>query len=290
MTNYFTSETLSVIGDSVFLGSTVLGAYALIGGDNIIMDDVNNTISLTQDVSINTLKVASILDLSGELRADGGIKCDTDKFTVENGTGNTNIGGTLTIGNNQFSVESNTGNTNISGLVSVNSTVSDNKAYRTYLNSAETFYVQMNGNVWAQAVTTYSDSRLKHNKETLQGLEVIRKLKPTKYDKTNTENEGDAYIQEAGFIAQEVLETDISWAVNESQTDKKYYGLNYNSVFTYGIQAIKELDEQLNLEKEKTKLLQEELQKTNQELINAKLDIEKSKFEIQYIKNILEIV
>ena len=78
--------------------------------------------------------------------------------------------------------------------------------------------------------------------------------------------------------------------INESQTDKKYYGLNYNSVFTYGIQAIKELDEQLNLEKEKTKLLQEELQKTNQELINAKLDIEKSKFEIQYIKNILEIV
>ena len=47
------------------------------------------------------------------------------------------------------------------------------------------------------------------------------------------------------------METDISWAVN--LPDDKYipnstsngfkpYGLNYNSIFTYGIQAIKELD------------------------------------------------
>ena len=626
MTNYFTSETLSVSGESVFLGSTVLGAYALIGGDNILMNDENNTISLTQDVSINSIHInddasfngdasfnsnvtileklnvyndVSInkllatdvsftnLDVSGSLNvtninftnkeiintvilstsidisnqgtgpalkvtqygtgndnnvalfnagnegdallinhagnsvfykkldvtgkgtflndiscngntnlngtlgvaglltANGGITCDINKFVVSNDSGNTSIGGTLNVtskgtflndiscnGNtnlngtlgvaglltanggitcdiNKFIVANDTGNTtiagtltigtgglliktnaqgcpdiglnnntfvnsssssmifgknnnfdntnatqsriifgynniingntdgalifgrdstiasadgalifgsncsvsnasscalgigaisdagsqtiigsngysqalrlqgglgyintdnlivtknssnviNIDGLVSVNSTVSDNKAYRTYLNDAETFYIQMNGNIWAQAVTTYSDSRLKHNQEALQGLELIRKLKPTKYDKTNTENKGDVYIQEAGFIAQEILETDISWAVHTSNTQDQYYGLNYNSVFTYGIQAIKELDEQLNLEKEKTKQLQEQLQKTNEQLEKTNEELQKTNeqlqktiFDIQYIKNILEIV
>ena len=86
-----------------------------------------------------------------------------------------------------------------------------------------------------------------------------------------------------------MLDTNIGWVVHTSNTQEQYYGLNYNSIFTYGIQSFKELDKQLHMEKEKTKQLQQQLQKTNDLLEKAIVDIEKSKFEIQkeYFINIL---
>ena len=212
MSNFFTSETLSVSGESVFLGNKVLGAYALIGGDNILMNDSANSVSLVQDVSINTLCVnsdASFGNLSvvgdvsfngnlsvdgvfinklyvvndasfnshlsvdgdvslnnklyvvgdvslnshlsvedasfnklyvaGELNANGGIKCNTDGFTVSSG-GNTVIAGTLltgtttsitgilnanggiTVNTDKFTVASDTGGTVIDGTLEVTGT------------------------------------------------------------------------------------------------------------------------------------------------------------------------
>ena len=48
---------------------------------------------------------------------------------------------------------------------------------------------------------------------------------------------------EAGFIAQEVLLTDVSWAVvTPEDLQTQPYSLNYNSLFTYAVAAIKELD------------------------------------------------
>ena len=48
---------------------------------------------------------------------------------------------------------------------------------------------------------------------------------------------------EAGFIAQEVLQTDVSWTVVAPENpDTKPYSLDYNSLFTYAVAAIKELD------------------------------------------------
>ena len=59
---------------------------------------------------------------------------------------------------------------------------------------------------------------------------------------------GDSW--RTGFIAQEVIQIpDLSFAVIEGEKEyiegdpnTKYHNLNYNSIFTYGIAGIKELD------------------------------------------------
>ena len=96
-----------------------------------------------------------------------------------------------------------------------------------------------------------SDDRLKHNEQIItNGLSVMSQLTPKKYDKTqvlmdanyNGALEEGEYTKEAGLIAQELLETDISFVVKipeNLETDP--YGVDYNSVFTYAISAIKEL-------------------------------------------------
>ena len=140
--------------------------------------------------------------------------------------------------------------------------------------------------------TSYSsDDRVKHNEVIINnGLEVIDKLTPKFYQKTidmldasyNGDLSGYVWNYEAGLIAQEVIQvSDLSFAVSGgdyyeyvinydlSNNDlsgvepsknliKQVYGLNYNSIFVYGLAAIKELhakvkaqeantlDEQLN--------------------------------------------
>tara|TARA_B110000977_G_C10915207_1_gene430861 strand:+ start:1 stop:831 length:831 start_codon:yes stop_codon:yes gene_type:complete len=123
-----------------------------------------------------------------------------------------------------------------------------------------------------------SDDRLKHNEEDISGLSILRQLKPQKYIKTNKpirDDDGNILIDyvnddisgniEVGLIAQELLETDISFVVikpeednsgEEYSADFQPYYVDYNSVFTYAIQAIKELDVKMNnLEAENSLLL-----------------------------------
>ena len=96
-----------------------------------------------------------------------------------------------------------------------------------------------------------SDDRLKHNEEHItNGLKVLSQLVPKKYDKTqemlSADYVGDLpsdYIVEAGFIAQEVLETDISFVVKiPDNVETTPYGIDYNCLFTYAVAGIKELD------------------------------------------------
>ena len=117
---------------------------------------------------------------------------------------------------------------------------------------------------WANS----SDDRLKHNEKLIKnGLEMIRPLVAKKYDKTYIMKESnyngilnEEYIVEAGFIAQEILETDLSFSVSggditlSGEIIEGLYGLNYNSIFTYGIVAIQELDKELQAEKEKNQI------------------------------------
>jgi hypothetical protein len=117
-----------------------------------------------------------------------------------------------------------------------------------------------------------SDGRLKHNEVVIaNGLTIIDKLNPKFYQKTfimldasyNGDLSGYSWNYEAGLIAQEVLQiNDISYVVsggdyyeetiNYYDTSTNYYevsnnlitqayGVNYNSVFVYGLAAIKEL-------------------------------------------------
>lgn len=103
-----------------------------------------------------------------------------------------------------------------------------------------------------------SDDRIKHNEVNIfNGLDIVRKLNPQKYQKTDImydENfNGDisgVWRWESGLIAQEILNIDdLSYCVkggdyidNSGNTIIEKYYLNYNDIFVYNIAATKELD------------------------------------------------
>ena len=104
-----------------------------------------------------------------------------------------------------------------------------------------------------------SDDRMKHNEININnGLNIIRQLKPQKYQKTYDlldanyigDLSGYSWEYESGLIAQEILEiNDISFVVNggdyydqSNNLIEHPYGVNYNSIFTYNLAATKELD------------------------------------------------
>ena len=94
------------------------------------------------------------------------------------------------------------------------------------------------GNIFA-----WSDDRCKFNEELItDGLSVIRQLEPQSYDRSESFTEENT-VKECGFIAQEVLAIpQLAHAVKGDPNDNERIGLQYNSVFTYAVAAIKELD------------------------------------------------
>ena len=121
----------------------------------------------------------------------------------------------------------------------------------SYNNTSDIMYLNRTGGSVRVGYQTQnlSDDRLKFNETNIEnGLEVIRQLSPEKYiKKLPTQTKG---IEESGFIAQEVLKIkDLShtvlWDDNEyveGDPNTRYYSLAYDSVFTYGIAGLKELD------------------------------------------------
>ena len=77
--------------------TTLTGALKANGG--IMCDTDRFTVAdSTGDTAIKgTLAVTGITTLTGALKANGGIMCDTDRFTVADSTGNTAIKGTLSV-------------------------------------------------------------------------------------------------------------------------------------------------------------------------------------------------
>ena len=105
-----------------------------------------------------------------------------------------------------------------------------------------------------------SDDRLKHNETTItDALATVRKLNPKRYQKTFVLKDAnfmgelaDGYMDEAGFIAQEVLQIpELAYCVKEglyydpstsAQTEETVYYLNYQDLFVHAVAALKELD------------------------------------------------
>ena len=192
--------------------------------------------------------------------------------------------GTLQIGNAEFApgfIDS--GNSAFFGLKGTN--VSGTKGWaiisdpnRTFVNALTTLlfriggistkmYMNSSGVFLNNNSPVTSDDRLKHNEEDINGLSIIRQLNPKKYIKTEKpirDDDGNIlenYIDEdisgnieVGLIAQELLETDISFVVkhpippaegddSDIIPDFQPYFVDYGSIMPYCIQAIKELDE-----------------------------------------------
>ena len=138
--------------------------------------------------------------------------------------------------------------------------------YRLYVVGS----INATGDVYNSGVALTSDDRLKHNEKTIVGaLDTLAKITPKKYIKTTEMYDADHDFEldaegnpidedgelvehriEAGVIAQEVLTVDeLAFTVtpetvdeNGEVTDPHY--LNYNSLFTYAIAAIKELKQE----------------------------------------------
>tara|TARA_R110002153_G_scaffold161047_1_gene313445 strand:+ start:882 stop:1487 length:606 start_codon:yes stop_codon:yes gene_type:complete len=120
------------------------------------------------------------------------------------------------------------------------------------------------GNFWSAGYTRFSsDDRVKHFEEEISGLEVINQLIPYKYKKTNkiyTEDytgeigeEGKDWEWEIGLIAQEIKKIPyLEFTVSDPDTNPEgKYGLNYTNFIGLCIQGIKEVDRQLQSEKNK---------------------------------------
>ena len=146
------------------------------------------------------------------------------------------------------------GNTNEAFSLGVNAT-----AYTNRLN--------VSGAAWSSGSYYSSDDRIKHNETPLtNALETIRKLNPQHYIKTIAMYDADhqleldasgnpldasgnpmpvsEYIREDGFIAQEVNEIpELKYTFVESDADDQPHGLDYTSIFTTAVKALKELDE-----------------------------------------------
>jgi hypothetical protein len=190
------------------------------------------------DVKINNLIINGI---SGE------IKCLNDNSYVS--IPNLHILNDLSINNITIN------NINNDSIEFMNDTVIFNKDIS--LNPDKELFISqldVTDRFTSSEVTISSDDRLKHNEIDIKNaLFTIRKLKPQKYQKTKQLLDynymgtlNNEYKIEAGLIAQDVNQIDeLKFSVEEGNNSTPYK-LNYNNIFVYSLQAIKELDISLN--------------------------------------------
>jgi fibronectin-binding autotransporter adhesin len=119
------SATSSTLGGVTFASGsnnrvlTAIDADSINGEANLTFD--GSTLAVTGATTISTtLGVTGISTLAGLLNANGGIKVDTNKFTVADGTGNTAIAGTL----------------GVSGAVTLSSTAASTDTTALMINSS----------------------------------------------------------------------------------------------------------------------------------------------------------
>ena len=133
-------------------------------------------------------------------------------------------------------------------------------------------------NIYTMALTVNttgytSDDRVKHNEVIINnGLDIIDLLTPKFYQKTidildasyNGDLSGHKWTYESGLIAQELLQIkDLSFVVSggdyydtSNNLIKQTYNVNYNSVFVYGLAAIKELHQKVKAQETSISTLQ----------------------------------
>tara|TARA_A100001015_G_C14657497_1_gene581672 strand:- start:85 stop:720 length:636 start_codon:yes stop_codon:yes gene_type:complete len=130
-----------------------------------------------------------------------------------------------------------------------------------------------------------SDNRFKHNqKEITNALSTLEKLNPKVYFKTSNAYEtnqvfnlnadglpvndsGDLihHINEAGLIAQDIQKID---ELKKFVSGNEQLGLNYNSIFSYMIAALKELNQKYKDEKSKVSSLEAQMENVLERLSN----------------------
>ena len=233
---------LNGLGNRLVVG--VPGGYNLSGYSGFVI--AYQSTNLTQTVTSNILPLANNIYTLGSSTLSWS-NAYIGKVSVSNISANNTINPNNT----------NTGTLGDSGYRWNNAWI--NTIYGSALGSNALRWT----NVWVTNIngSTYtgtSDDRVKHNEVIINnGLDVIDQLTPKFYQKTltmldasyNGDLSGYAWNYESGLIAQELLQiSDLSFVVSggdyydsTNNLIKQTYGVNYNSVFVYGLAAIKEL-------------------------------------------------
>ena len=180
-------------------------------------------------------------------------------------------------------------------------------------DSASSFHLHVNGDVFASSLTwSGSDDRLKHNEVIVtNALSIINKLNIKRYFKTielygrnhhfslnhkgepiNDNGELVEYRTETGIIAQEVktipeLKPFVTGeeVVNGQETP---LGLHYNSIFSYGLAAIQELDKKHNLLQYHHNKTNEKVSKNDNNILNNKQLIESLQQQLNIANKTIE--
>ena len=120
-----------------------------------INDSSNNKDPYSFKSNLMSLSTSGVLTLTGALNANGGIKCDTDKFTVADGTGDTSIAGTLTVsGTTTFTGTVNGITKTMVGLGSVDNTSDAGKPISTATQSALDSKANLSGATFTGKLTS----------------------------------------------------------------------------------------------------------------------------------------
>ena len=218
--------------------------------------DVNGSVNVSDNLTVDNVEATRYIHFSdGDIKMQG--KAYSSSYRTWQVQGWVNPDGSPATGAGK-TID---GRTNILEAFLYNSDISYlsiySKGYNWLIHNStgndlrllcKTFYCNT---IYVNGVQKFtSDDRLKHN-ETLiiDALSAIRKLSPQVYDKASEFNDTTNTFREAGFIAQEVYEIpELKDFVNLPETDpdnpnpSPFWSLNYSSIFTYNIQAVKELD------------------------------------------------
>ena len=214
------------------------GTYQIALDDPVVAaPSGHGSLTLTSNTGYNTLLTYTPPDLTGFAPK-----------TSPSFTGNVDCPGTLSLVNSSFgAVLRGFNNGNGGGCHDFRIDMGGANVTRiTRFPSSGFTQIHMAGNVDVHTGYVSSDDRIKHNEEALTGvsLAVVRQLQPHVYDKARSLRDPSNTIREAGFIAQHVQQ--IPELVNAGAvhvgTDEELYSLNYNSIFTYAVAAIQELD------------------------------------------------
>jgi hypothetical protein len=184
-------------------------------------------------------------------------------------TNDSTLGSTTNIWQKAFISDLSVGIISISGNIMPN--LNEASEYQNIGNSTNSWnsihsrFITVSQQLSVNGENVTSDDRIKHNEIIINnGLIVIDQLCPKFYQKTiemlaanfNGDLSGYKWRYEAGLIAQELLQiSDISYVVSGGDTydsnnnlKPETYYVNYNSIFIYGLAAIKELHQKVKVQ------------------------------------------
>ena len=283
------SNHLNVLnGDVSFNNNVKIGNHLTVLGDVSLNSnvDISNHLTVFGDASLNNVDICGNLNINsgvgssdsntGALIVNGGVGI-SENLNVNNNVdigGNFYINGQLAIptNNNQLTNGSNYSTFTMGTLRGIHyhpfdyhgssategpnpGTTGDGGIQRNLILINQGW---RNWKIYA-SVSNPSDDRLKHNEiHITNGLDIIRQLKPQKYQKTlqmkEVDYNGDIsgyWHWESGFIAQEILEiNDLKYIVKGGDriddsgniVPEIYHLEGYKDIFVYNVQATKELD------------------------------------------------